>query len=136
MNEINSINEAIRVLSRYPKRIKNVAPRSSSRYIRLMKFIRSYEGALASELSKMMNITPASLSEMLSNLESDGLIRREKDSKDKRKNRFYITDKGHDHLYKHKHSQYDIFKNILSDDEEKKFIELTNKLINSLSEEK
>ncbi|WP_240840664.1 MarR family winged helix-turn-helix transcriptional regulator [Acidaminobacter sp. JC074] len=135
MKEITSVNEAIRILSRYPKKIKHTTPRSSSRYIRLMKFIRSKEGILASELASMMNIKPASLSEMLSNLESDDLIRREKDQNDKRRHCFYLTDKGHEHLFRHKHDQYDIFKDILSKEEEALFIDLTNKLIHSLTNE-
>lgn len=129
MTDINSISEAIRLLSRYPKKVKHTKPRSSQSYIRLLKFIRSSEGALASELSQMMAIKPASLSEMLSNLEKDLLITRQRDAKDKRKHRFYLTDLGHNHLFIHKHQQYDVFKDILSEDEEQVFINLCQKLM-------
>jgi len=133
-DSIHTVNDAIRILSRYPKRIKHSTPRSSVRYIRLMKFIRSKEGVLASELSVMMTITPSSLSEMLSNLESDQLIRREKDEDDRRKNKFYLTDNGFTHLHAHKHNQYDIFENILTNEEEEQFIALTQKLILTLNQ--
>ncbi|MDD3193076.1 MAG: MarR family transcriptional regulator [Oscillospiraceae bacterium] len=79
-------------------------PHHSHGYGRLMDSIAQQEGASARELTELLDIRPSSLSEMLSKLESQGDIRRQRDEKDARISRVWLTEQGRQRLQQHRKS--------------------------------
>lgn len=132
MRKTQSIGDAIHRLSRHSKRNRHCAPRSSKRYMRLLKLIQKNDGPKSSELAQWMEIQPGSLSEMLRKLEDDSLIVRERDENDKRAIRIYITPEGEEHINTHRQEEDTTYKGVLSEEEERIFLELCNKLIESI----
>lgn len=132
MSQSKSISDAVRQLSRFTKRHKHGSPRSSHRYMHLLRLINQLESSKASELADHMGIRPASLSEMITNLEADGLIQKAKDEHDKRVTKIMITDAGNARLKELQEERDSTFDGILSEDEEAEFIRLSQKLIEQL----
>ena len=91
--------DAIQRLSR------NIKRRSSSRGSahgraqgKTLRLIAQNDGIRANDLAKMLDIRPPSLTQKLNKLEEDGNIRRERDLRDARVIRLYITEIGKESL--------------------------------------
>lgn len=61
---------------------------------RMLDYIRSHPGCTQKEAADELDVTPASAAASLKRLEKSGLVRREPDLKDARRNRLFITDQG------------------------------------------
>jgi len=61
---------------------------------RPLSILADNEGASSRELAELLDIRPSSLTEMLTRLESEGLVIRTTDSEDRRVSRVSLTDKG------------------------------------------
>lgn len=70
-------------------------------YGRLLEAIARQEGVSARELTEILDLRPSSLSEMLSKLEARGDIRRQRDEKDGRISRIWLTRQGSQRLRQH-----------------------------------
>lgn len=62
--------------------------------VRLLNIIAQNDGLNQKELTKILDVRPATLSELLEKLERSNLIRRTKDEVDKRKMRVFLTPDG------------------------------------------
>lgn len=129
MNHSKSISDIIRQLSRFTKRHKHGSPRSSHRYRHLLRLIQELNGSKASELAEHMGIRPASLSEMISNLEIDGLITKTRDENDKRVTIIRISEQGQTKLQQLQEEKDRTFEGILTSEEEIEFMRLSQKMI-------
>lgn len=132
MSQSKSISDVVRQLSRFTKRHKHGSPRSSHRYMHLLRLINELKSSKASELAGHMGIRPASLSEMITNLEADGFIKKIKDDHDKRVTKIQITESGLDRLKALQEEKDNTFDDILTEDEEAEFIRLSQKMIEHL----
>ncbi len=53
------------------------------------------DGVVQEELAELLNIDKSAIARMVQSLEKKGMIRREKDERDHRCNRIFLTEKGH-----------------------------------------
>ena len=56
--------------------------------------LEGHEGVVQADLAKKLEVTPATLTNLLHRMERSGLVRREKDEVDIRATRVYLTEKG------------------------------------------
>ena len=56
--------------------------------------LEDHEGIVQAELAKILEVTPATLTNLLHRMERSDLVRREKDETDIRATRVYLTEKG------------------------------------------
>ena len=56
--------------------------------------LEDHEGVVQADLAKKLEVTPATLTNLLHRMERSGLVRREKDEIDVRATRVYLTEKG------------------------------------------
>jgi DNA-binding MarR family transcriptional regulator len=126
-NVTESLLRLVRVMRRRP-----AEPGHQSRGNRkLMRIIAAHSGASSRELADMMDIRPASLTEMLNKLEENGIIVRTRDERDLRVVRVSISEYGAEELKRHKEAkrQYiDILAEGLDEEEQKVFCELCDRL--------
>ena len=107
-------------------------------YGRLMETIAGHEGASARELTELLDIRPSSLSEMLSRLETQGDIRRQRDEKDARISRVWLTEQGQRRIKEQKENRHPYQKallNCLSEQETQQLNTICQKLIDCLEKE-
>jgi Transcriptional regulators len=98
--------------------------------IRLLNIIAQNDGFNQKELTKILDVRSATLSELLDKLERSNLIRRTKDEVDKRKMRVFITSDGLEFLKKFENqndSSEQVFEN-LSTEEKYSFYNTIKKL--------
>lgn len=133
MNNSNSISDVVRQLSRFMKRHKHSSPRSSHRYMHLLRLIQEASKARPSELADRMGIRQSSISEMISNLDNDGMIEKTKHENDRRVTLIAITPKGEEKLKDFQEHRDQTFEGILTEEEEVEFIRLSKKMIASLN---
>lgn len=98
--------------------------------VRLLNIIAQNDGFNQKELTKILDIRSATLSELLDKLERSNLIRREKDEVDKRKMRVFLTPDGLAFLKKFENqndSSEQVFEN-LSNEEKYSFYNTIKKL--------
>ncbi len=69
---------------------------------RPLQVLADNPGVTSRELAELLDIRPSSLTELLSKLESDGLVTRTPDENDKRVSRVSLTDKGQEQAAKMK----------------------------------
>jgi DNA-binding MarR family transcriptional regulator len=98
--------------------------------VRLLNIIAQNDGLIQKELTEILDIRSATLSELLDKLERSNLIKRTKDEVDKRKMRVFLTSEGLDFLKKFE-SQNDISEQVfetLSGEEKYSFYNTIKKL--------
>ena len=66
--------------------------------IPLLLYILKHDGCAQSALAGHMHVSPASIAVTVRRMERDGLITREADSRDRRRNHLHLTDGGRDYL--------------------------------------
>jgi len=99
-----------------------------------MRLISANSGTSSHELAEMMDIRPSSLTEMLNKLEESGIVVRTRDEKDLRVVRVSITELGTEELKRHneeKRQARDFLTEGLSEEEQKTFCELCDRLVAS-----
>ncbi|AQR94574.1 MarR family winged helix-turn-helix transcriptional regulator [Clostridium saccharoperbutylacetonicum] len=98
--------------------------------VRLLNIIAQNDGLIQKELTEILDIRSATLSELLDKLERSNLIKRTKDEVDKRKMRVFLTPEGLDFL-KRFENQNDISEQVfetLSGEEKYSFYNTIKKL--------
>lgn len=104
---------------------------------RILKILY-YQGPITQKnLQDKLDIQPGSMSEIAAKLEVKGLIRRDKDSSDKRKILLTLTEAGRadvENFQKHSAGQQHVSFDVLSDKEQQILLNLLEKLIGSWSE--
>ena len=102
---------------------------------KLLQTIADNEGLSGVELALRLNIAPPVISEKLSGLEDDGMIRRERDRKDRRKNHIYITPDGVMALARREFGQKRFEERIgecLSDEEQIQFCDMCERIMSGV----
>lgn len=137
MGKRSDVTDAVQRLDRSLKRTSAIwAGDSFGRAQgRTLKVLAENDGIKASELAKLLNLCPSSLSEKLQKLEEDGNIERVRDKKDLRVVRVFITEKGRETVQKRRNATKAAkrdFTDALSADELRVFLELCEKLTDNL----
>lgn len=104
---------------------------------KLLKTIAENEGLSGVELALMLQIAPPIVSEKLSSLEEEGMIRRERDQKDRRKTHVYITSDGTMALARREFGQKRFEESIgkcLTEEEQEQFCDMCDRIIKSVNE--
>ena len=104
-----------------------------------MEAISRHEGTSARELTELLDIRPSSLSEMLSRLESQGDIRRQRDEKDARISHIWLTERGRRQFQLHSQTRLpyqDALLQCLTPQETKELNRICGKLIDCLEEQR
>ncbi len=104
---------------------------------KLLKTIADNEGLSGVELALRLHMAPPVISEKLSALEDDGMIRRERDKKDRRKTHVYITNDGTMALARREFGQKRFEESIgecLTEEEQAQFCDMCKRLIKSITE--
>ena len=127
-------------LGRLVKRIADQNHRTigltSSQLSTLILLVRD-GSANQKKIEEELNLTRASVSEMMDNLEKLGLVMREKDSSDARVRNIVITDEGKKKLEEARAFSASIetsLQSVISEEERTSFITICNKLKNVLEE--
>lgn len=98
----------------------------------IITMLSKRDGVTQKELSEMMCIRPQSLSEALTKLEDEGMIRRERSETDKREVNVFITDAGRaccEDIHRRHEAHAAEFFSALTEEEKKTFGELLTKLV-------
>lgn len=61
---------------------------------KLLNFLEVHDGSTQHEIGEWLDLRPATLTRMVGRMEESGYLRREKDARDKRIVRVYLTDKA------------------------------------------
>lgn len=138
MGRKSRVTEVVLKLNRNVKRTSSILNKrleSGRSQGRTLRVVEENDGARASELADILNLSPSTLSEKLQKLEEDGNIRRVRDKTDLRIVHIFITEKGRETLKLRseggKKNSPD-YTACLSDEETEQFIELCNRLSDSL----
>ncbi|MFZ2257986.1 MAG: MarR family winged helix-turn-helix transcriptional regulator [Clostridiaceae bacterium] len=131
-----SLTETIYRLVRTIRRRPSGHPKEARGNRRLLRALSAHDGATAKELSRILDIRPASLAELLAKAEAQGLIRRIRDVADQRVILTYLEAPGHDAIKAMKTAAKDdeIYRGILSPEETDQLIHLCQKLTLGLEE--
>ncbi|PTQ82681.1 DNA-binding MarR family transcriptional regulator [Trichococcus patagoniensis] len=124
-------------LMRTLRRKENPAKHESRGAGRLLRLLQENDGMSARELADRMGIRPASLSEMLNRLEADGILTRQPDPADQRRNRIFIQEKGYVLLKKMKavrQTEREHINQSLTLEEQEQFVALCEKLTKSVED--
>ena len=138
MSRKSDVTEAVASLERSIKRTQTLLDgnrHGGKATGRTLKTIAMNNGAKASELARLLNLSPSSMSDKLELLEESGDITRERDTADRRIVRVYITEKGKSIVEKRSTvgSRYDSdYTSVLTDEEVEAFYDICRKLENSL----
>jgi len=130
-NMLANLDRVMRQLRRRPKGTRHGARGT----YRLLKKVSLKPGISTKELADTMDIRRASLNEKLVILENEGMIRRERDSKDQRIHVVYLEPEGKNHLIEIKEligRKKDSITSILTLEEIRKLEFLTDKLASGL----
>jgi len=124
-------------LMRTLRRKENPAKHESRGAGKLLRILQENDGMSSRELADRMGIRPASLTEMLNRLEADGILTRQPDPADQRRNRIFIQEKGYVLLKKMKavrQTEREHINQSLTLDEQEQFVALCAKLTKSLED--
>ena len=124
-------------LMRTLRRKENPAKHESRGAGRLLRVLQENDGMSSRELADRMGIRPASLTEMLNRLEADGILTRQPDPADQRRNRIFIQEKGYVLLKKMKavrQTEREHINKSMTLEEQEEFVALCEKLTKSLEE--
>ena len=130
---IGSAMKLVRTL----RRKENPAKHESRGAGKLLRILQENDGMSSRELADRMGIRPASLTEMLNRLEADGILTRQPDPADQRRNRIFIQEKGYVLLKKMKavrQTEREHINKSLTLEEQEQFVALCEKLTKSLEE--
>lgn len=104
---------------------------------KLLLLISENDGIIQRDLAEMLDMRPSSLTEKLSILEKNSLIRREQDEKDRRVMHVYLSEGGKGLLEDIKNANSklpDSVFNCLTTEEKDKMLEIINKVNNNLED--
>lgn len=137
MKEKNDVIEAVKGLHEVIRFQQGImSPDSNGKgHGKLLRTISENEGISGVELALKMDIAPPVVSEKLSGLERDGLIYRERDRKDRRRNHIYLTPDGAMALARRKFGQECFQKRIrecLEEDERALFCEMCSRIVSGI----
>ena len=124
-------------LMRTLRRKENPAKHESRGAGKLLRILQENNGMSSRELADRMGIRPASLTEMLNRLEADGILTRQPDPADQRRNRIFIQEKGDALLKKMKavrQMERERINHSLTLEEQEQFVALCGKLTKSLED--
>lgn len=105
--------------------------------MKLLLLISENDGIIQRDLAEMLDMRPSSLTEMLSNLEKNSLIRREQDENDRRVMHVYLSESGKellDEIRKANSKLPDLVFNCLTIEDKEKMLEIVNKVNNNLED--
>lgn len=105
---------------------------------RLLAFLLEKDGISQKELSELLRIAPASVSELINKLENGGYIEKKQNETDKRITNIFLTEGGRFFAQKMEEGRVQIAKDIfsvLNEDEQKQLLSLIQKLIKYHSSE-
>jgi DNA-binding MarR family transcriptional regulator len=103
---------------------------------RLLSFLLIQDGINQKELSELLRISAASVSELLNKLEADGYIKRKQNEEDKRVTNIFLTEGGKFFAQKMEEARGEVSKELfaaLDENEQKQLLALISKITNSLS---
>lgn len=103
---------------------------------RLLAFLLEKDGISQKELSALLKIAPASVSELINKLETGGYIEKRQNESDKRITNIFLTEGGRFFAQKMEEGRTQVAKDIfsgLSEEEQVQFLSLIQKLMKSLS---
>ena len=124
-------------LMRTLRRRENPTKHESRGAGRLLRILQKNDGMGSRDLADRMGIRPASLTEMLNRLEADGILTRQPDPADQRRNRIFIQEKGDALLKKMKavrQMERERINHSLTLEEQEQFVALCEKLTKSLED--
>lgn len=99
-NEGTFVPTPMMQVARLSKRFQNLMRRTGERvgvpdrYRELLRHLARCDGRTQQELAALVGLAAPSVSATLHNMETEGYITRESDTKDRRAVRIYLTDKG------------------------------------------
>ena len=99
--------------------------------IRLLSIVLKKDGINQRELSELLMIAPASVSELLNKLENDNYINRKQNEEDKRVTNIFLTEEGLIFAEKMKANRLEVVKTVfssLNETEQKQLFELIGKI--------
>ena len=94
----------------------------------ILTVISQHPGITQKEIGEILNIQPASVSELLMKLERKGFVLRKKDEKDRRNIKVQLTEDGRTHLAEPEKKSADPFQ-VLSTEEQEQLRSLLEKLL-------
>lgn len=103
---------------------------------RLLAFLLEKDGISQKELSALLRIAPASVSELINKLETGGYIEKRQNDSDKRVTNIFLTEGGRFFAQKMEEGRLQLAKDIfsgLSEEEQVQLLSLIQKLMESLS---
>lgn len=116
------------ITSRFLRGFRN-RPRGQERILKALE----KEGALyQQDIQQYLQVTPGTISEMISKLENKGLVERKRNEEDRRAVEISLTEKGRESISKLENEAEDDLYEALSDEEKEKLYEILVKLNNSL----
>jgi len=104
---------------------------------RLLAFLLEKDGISQKELSELLRITAASVSELINKLENDGYIERKQNESDKRVTNIFLTEGGRFFSQKMEEARLQVAKDFfvaLGEDEQTQLLSLIQKVIDSISD--
>ena len=141
MKEINKMNNSEVMLGNLDKVMRQLrrmpigTHKTSRGTYRLLKKVLDTPGISTRELAELMDIRRASLNEKLLRLENEGMILRNKDSKDQRIQLVHLKESALEHMEKIKETRLEksiAISDILSEQEIQDLSHLANKLAKGL----
>ena len=97
-NQYNELLRAIQKLGRRTFRIMHRGMREQHGLYRgqrvVLEILKGHDGVNQRELAELLDIRPSSMTEMLTRLESKGLVKRTQDENDQRVMRIFLTEEG------------------------------------------
>lgn len=104
---------------------------------KLLLLISENDGIIQRDLAEMLDMRPSSLTEMLSHLEKNSLIKREQDENDRRVMHVYLSEEGKgllEEIRKVNSRLPDSIFNCLTTEDKEKMLEIINKVNNNLED--
>lgn len=108
-------------------------------YGRVLDVLSKNDGKSQREISEALNIRPQSASEAIASMEGQGLIEKRVNERDKRSSLIYITQEGRQRQIALRNEQIENARRIfepLTDSEKETLLELLNKAVSALQENK
>lgn len=137
----SELYDALQKLNRYIHRTKhrevNLKDGIHRGQRKLLLLISENDGIIQRDLAEMLDMRPSSLTEVLSNLEKNSLIRREQDEKDRRVMHVYLSEEGKElleEIRKINGRLPDSIFNCLTTEDKEKMLEIVNKVNNNLED--
>ena len=123
--------EAIARLSRVMRRRSKAQEPLSYMGHYVLRMIMENDGIRATELARLADIRPASVTQVVNRLEQQGYVVRKKDDADSRAKRIYITDQTREHIEAHtkeKQVRNERMRSCLTEEESDAFLATCEKL--------